>query len=155
MKLPSWKALVDLDNLSLEWPHFSALIPALMFEMCQWRISPWNPMYPTLSPSKGGVPDQHAFSSTTSLCGSRHAMCLPEFISNDPSFFQNALMVVAEVHLASTIRTTRTCPATILAPLREMSVGAAKDRWVLQSSLSVRWDQHKTNHFKGLWKTMI
>lgn len=55
-------------------------------------------------------------------------MWLPEFLSNDPYFFQNALMVVAEVHLASTIRTTGTCPATILALLREMSMGAAKDR---------------------------
>lgn len=35
-------------------------------------------------------------------------------------------MVIAEVHLASIIRTTRACAATILAPLREMSMGLPK-----------------------------
>lgn len=53
-------------------------------------------------------------------------MCLPECVSNNPSFSQNSLMVIAEVHLASIVRTTGACAATVLAQLREMSTGLPK-----------------------------
>ena len=63
----------------------------------------------------------------TLLCGPRRARYPPGLVSNKPfSSPQSSLMVVAEVYLAITVRTTRTGPSTTLAPVGETSgVGGA------------------------------
>lgn len=93
-------------------------------------MNPQKPRHPTLNSNKGRTAGPRSFTHTLSLsmtspCGPRHGMHPPGPISNK-HFFQNSLIVVAEVHLAIIVRTTRPSPATTLSPVGEMSLGASQ-----------------------------
>lgn len=69
------------------------------------------------------------------LCGPGHVTYSAGPVSNQFCFLQSSLMVLAEVHPIIITKTTPDGPATSLAQVREMSVGAAT---VIQAQVNVQ-----------------
>lgn len=59
----------------------------------------------------------------TLSCGPERDMGPQRVASSKPWFFQSSLMVVSELHLTITIRTTRARPVATLVPVVEMPLG--------------------------------